>query len=213
MKVTLFVPSSILLLLTFASTTKDGAATIPPNARKAQLLDTLRKAQIDPQRLAQDSDALSEALHEQILDNPDAPIDLLSVIRLQCRVEHDSSNPAETAPEMQARCTAEMFDLTQQASIAPPNVTLAFGSDPYAKNQDFVAWCLRLLTSNYFQDKAHIESLRRDMILQNPYWKAAVKATYLSVIPQERAHDFDTVIQDPELWAEAVGKLKERHQG
>jgi hypothetical protein len=100
-----------------------------------------------------------------------------------------------------------MFDLTQQAKIAPPNVTLAFGNDRYAKNRDFVEWCHRLLTSSYFDDDETLERFRQDMVLANPYWKAAVKATYLTALQGSDPSEFDIVVQDPKQWADAVRSL------
>ncbi|KAG7349768.1 hypothetical protein IV203_012365 [Nitzschia inconspicua] len=201
--------AGVLQIFAFLEVLKCCGATAPPNSRKGLLLDTLRKAQIDPNRLAVDADdAFSKALNDLMKDNAGAPIDLLSVIRLQCRVEHNESGGSRSALEMQGECAAEMFDLTQRANIAPPNVTLAFGSDPYAKNRDFVAWCLRLLTSSYFEDEENLEKFRQEMILENPFWKAAVKATYLSAMEQDDVQNFEELIQEPKLWAEAVRKLK-----
>lgn len=210
MKVTFNSGLWLTLTTVLKGITSDCRATVPPSSRRALLFDTLQQAQIDPESLTTDT-ALSTALHEHILNQEDAPIDILSVVRLQCRVAHEASNPHRTAAESQAECTAEMFDLTQQAKIAPPNVTLAFGSDPYAKNRDFMEWCLRLLTSSYFDNENHLETFRTDMLLSNPYWKAAVKATYLSCMRREgdvQQQYFEDIVQDPKLWANAIHALK-----
>ena len=241
-----------LVLLKVLMKTMFVTATPSPHhhpRRKAMLLETLRQAQIvDPESVllvesrqkerseekqdkSNGAQLLGEAIHEYILNKPDdVSIDLLSICRLQCRIEYvqrqHESNPSlslqdveQQVHKLQQRSNVEMFELTQTTGIASPNVTIAFGSDPKAKNQDFMNWCHRLLTSHYFigdgenDADEHLESFRQDMVLSNPYWKAAVKATYLNAMLKEEASKddelplFDDIINDPKLFVAAIRSL------
>jgi hypothetical protein len=217
---------TILPLLLLVGYTGICSAKVP-QPRKALLFQALRQAQIDPNVLVEEDNVLGEALNEKFLHNPKAPIDLLSICRLQCQLEDPSTatNSTISNEDLQLKCTVEMFDLTQASEIAPPNITLAFGSDPYAKNRDFVEWCHRLLTSSHFEDPEKLEEFRREMVLSNPYWKSAVKATYLTMTTEQKdttsdededdtsagelLFSFDDILQDPKEWLAAIQRLRE----
>jgi hypothetical protein len=225
-----------VLLVDFAGIMTLCSAEVP-RPRKALLFKTLRQAQIDPSVLAEENNVLGEALNKNILHNPDAPIDLLSICRLQCRLEEEiienfsaverAANDNDDSSDigngngngdLQRQCTVEMFELTQASGVAPPNVTLAFGSDTHAKSRDFIAWCHRLLTSRYFEDDPQkLEDFRRQMVISNPYWKAAVKATYLTMMILMENDDeveegllFEEIIKDPKQWSVAIQSLREQ---
>jgi len=178
------------------------------NDEKKRFEALLRRAQIDPSQVFNndDGDSVLSPL-QQLMSQGN--VDLLVICQAQCWHESNLKPDDDGRAQYQTHknnFVTEMQDHLENAALEEDQQTEGEGNK---KEQEVLIHAIiRLLGSDYLHSNMFVMENFRQQVLGNPVWRAMVKTSLITHL-EEKCPLFDDIIQDGNLWTEALFKCKE----
>ena len=182
---------------------RGGGDSVDDGERKTELGSLLRKAQLDPSELLDDTndEPLAVSIRRFLTDGWDVPLDLFMICNLQCLYTRYPAGPTpldkDSYTELKNNFVREMDEHFSGADIDIASWTPADG------NTFMIDGCINLLGSEYLHSSMFVTENFRQQVADNPFWKGLVKTALITYLGEDCPR-FDEILQDSNLWTDTL---------
>jgi len=174
------------------------------DVRKKELECLIRKAQLDPSELLDDTNdsPFSISLKRFLSEARGSPFDLNLICNLQYLNE---PNPIMASPQDRDG----YMELKKNYMKELDEHLLSAGIDKYASwtetdgNKILIDCCVDLLGSDYLHSSVFTIQNFRQQVVDNPLWKGLIKTAMITLLG-DSCPIFDEIIKDNDLWSFAL---------
>lgn len=194
-----------------AFVTRGGGGSVGSTDRETEFKALLRKAQLDPGILEDETNTLNSL--KRLMEVPGPLPDLMTVCTMaavyQSNIFKDGMEEGKEAYQtMKINFAKEFEEALDMGGIGLSEQEQEQGAVEESKKSITIQKCIEFLGSGYLHASFFSVESFRQQVLKNPFWQGLVKVSLITHLGDD-CPNFDDILQDGGLWSSTLYKCSQ----